>query len=173
MEHFIAQVAPYYHRYINLVPGTDIIAHLKSAAVETQQFLAGISEEKAMFAYAPGKWTIKEVVGHLADGERIFAYRALRIARNDSTNLPGFEEDDYVRESNYNQQKWRDILHQFRTLRESNIALFSSFDEVALKREGMANDVPTNVKALLYIIAGHEIHHLNVIKERYLQQAVV
>jgi uncharacterized damage-inducible protein DinB len=169
MEDFIAQVAPYYHRYINLVKGTDAIAQLKTSLTENFSFLSKIPEDKSLFSYENGKWTIKQVIGHITDSERIFAYRALRIARNDQTNLPGFEQDDYVAAANFNEIKWMDLLHHYRSMRESNIALFSSFDEVALSREGMANNAPTNVKALIFITAGHEIHHMNVLKERYLK----
>jgi len=170
MEPFVAQVAPYYHRYIALVQGNDIISHLEKSMTESLEFLSTITEDQSHYAYAPGKWTIKEVMGHLIDAERIFAYRALRIARKDKTNLPGFEENDYVAAAGFNGIKWADLLHQFRTLRQSNVALFYTFSETQLQQEGTANDAPTNVKALIYIIAGHHLHHMNVIKERYLEK---
>lgn len=170
MEAFIGKVAPYYHRYIQLVPEGDAWKYLQLHSGKSQDFLSGISEEQSMHAYQPGKWTIKEVLGHLMDAERVFAYRAMRIARNDKTNLPGFEEDDYVANANFNQTKWHDLLQQFKNLRISTIDLFASFDEQAMLREGTANNAPTNVKALLFIIAGHELHHVGVVKERYLKQ---
>lgn len=102
------------------------------------------------------------------DAERVFAYRALRIARKDKTNLAGFEEDEYVAAANFNRTKWVDLLQQFKSLRVSTIDLYASFDEEAMQREGTANNAPTNVKALMFITAGHEIHHMNIIKERYL-----
>ena len=169
MESFIEQVAPYYHRYIQLVPEQDVLKYLQNNLNESMRFLSSISEEKSLYAYAPGKWTIKEVLGHMIDTERVFAYRAMRIARNDKTNLPGFEQDDYVASANFNQTKWADLLQQFRNLRKATIDLFASFDEQAIQREGSANNAPTNVKALMFITAGHEIHHVNVLKELYLK----
>ena len=168
MEHFIEQVAPYYHRYIQLVPGANALAYLQNNLENTLGFLQGISEEKSQFAYQPGKWSIKEVVGHLLDTERVFAYRALCIARNDKTSLPGFEENDYVAHAHFNRIPWTDLLKQYKNQRISTMDLYGSFDEEAMQREGTANIAPTNVKALLFITAGHEIHHLNVLRERYL-----
>jgi uncharacterized damage-inducible protein DinB len=169
MESFIENVAPYYHHYIRLVPEQDAMKYFQNNLDKSMQFLSSISEEQSLYAYSPGKWTIKEVLGHMIDAERVFAYRAMRIARNDKTNLPGFEEDDYVAAAHFNQTKWVDLLQQFKNLRISTIDLFASFDEAAMQREGIANDAPTNVKALMLIIAGHEIHHLGVLKERYLK----
>jgi len=171
MEHFIEQVSPYYHGYISHVKGPDVLAFMKKSHAETISLLSGITEEQSLFAYAPGKWSIKEVLGHIIDAERIFAYRALRIARKDKQNIPGFEQDDYVVAAHFNRTKWSDLLHQFKTLRESNLALFASFDNEAMQQEGMANNSPTNVKALIYIIAGHEKHHVNVLQEKYLKSA--
>jgi hypothetical protein len=164
------KVAPYYHRYMNLVKEKDVLTHLKKSINETLALLSSISEEDSFYAYAPGKWTIKEVAGHLIDAEQIFAYRALRIARKDKQNLPGFEENDYVPAAHFNELKWSDLLHQFKMLREYNLVLFSTFNDEDLKQEGMANNQITNVKGLLYIIAGHELHHVNIIKERYLKK---
>ena len=170
MEHFIEQVAPYYRRYISLVPDTDVLAVLKKSLTENQEFLSKITETESLYSYAPGKWTIRELIGHLTDAERVFAFRALCIARKEKQNLPGFEEDDYVKAGRFNHIKWTDLLQQFKSLRQSNIDLFASFDEEALQCEGMANNAPTNVRAILYIIAGHEIHHMQVLKERYLKK---
>lgn len=170
MEPFIEKVAPYFHRYIRLVPETDALGYLKSGFDQSCRFFNAISEEQSMYAYQPGKWTIKQVLGHLTDSERVFAYRALCIARNDKTNLPSFEEDDYVANACFNQVLWVDLVRQYKNLRVSTIDLFASFDEQAMKREGTVNNAPSNVKALLFIIAGHEIHHLNVLKERYVDR---
>jgi hypothetical protein len=169
MEHFIEQVSPYYHGYINQVKGPDVLSFMKKSHAETMELLSGITEEKSFYSYAPGKWTIKEVLGHLIDSERIFSYRALRIARKDKQNLPGFEQDDYVITGKFNKIKWSDLLHQFKTLRESTMAMLTAFDDEDYMQEGMANNAPTNVKALVYIIAGHEKHHVNVLKEKYLK----
>lgn len=168
MENFIKNVNPYFHRYIQLVPEQDALKYLQNNLDKSMGFLSSISEEQSLFSYAPGKWTIKEVLGHMIDTERVFAYRAMRIARNDKTNLPGFEENDYVAAAHFNQTKWADLLQQFKNLRITTIDLFASFDEAAMQREGSANNAPTNVKALMFITAGHEMHHLGVLKERYL-----
>ncbi len=166
----MARVAPYYHAYMNLVKGPDIIRELESGLQETPAFLSSITEEESLHVYTPGKWSIREVVGHLNDTERVFAYRALCVARKDKTPLPGFDENEYVEAARFNETKWADLLQQFRTVREASLALFSSFDAEALQQEGTANNQITNVKGLLYIIRGHELHHLTVIRERYLKK---
>jgi len=170
MEQYMEKVAPYYHRYMNLVKEKDILTQLKKSINETLALLSTISEEESLFAYAPGKWTMKEVVGHMIDAEQIFAYRTLRVARKDKHNLASFEENDYVRVAHFNDIKWTDLLHQFKLLREYNLALFATFNDEDLQQEGMANGHVTNVKGLLYIMAGHELHHVNVIRERYLKK---
>lgn len=168
MNTFENRVAPYYHKYINLVQGTDICKELAAGMHETLVFLQAISEKDTLFAYAPGKWTLREILGHLMDAERVFAYRALRIARKDKTPLNGFDENEWVAASSFNETKWSDLLHQYRTLREANLSLFASFNEEDLQQDGIANNSPTNVHAILFIIRGHELHHLQVIRDRYL-----
>ena len=124
--------------------------------------------EKYLHRYAAGKWTIKETLVHISDDERIYAYRALRFARNDSTELPGFEQDDFARASNANARDLNDILDELATVRNATISLFNSFDEEALLRKGRADGKIMSVRAAAYHIAGHELHHMNIIKARYL-----
>jgi hypothetical protein len=165
------EYAPYYESYIGHVKG-DVIRMLGDQILIMQNILSDIPEEKEDFTYAEGKWTLKEVIGHIIDTERIMACRALRIARNDSTPLPGFDQDTYVSNGDFNKRTLYDLAHEFGVVRESNIILFKSFDEAALKRKGIANEKEISVRALISIIAGHTIHHLNVIKSKYLIEMV-
>jgi hypothetical protein len=157
----------YYETYIKLVK-EDVFKLLDDGILKMQALLSGIDEEKENYAYAPGKWTVKEVIGHILDTERIMTYRALRFARADRQELPGFDENDYVKNSNFGKRKLIDMAHEFSLLRESNIALFKSFDEEALNRKGIANKNEISVRALIYIVAGHQVHHMQVLRERYL-----
>jgi hypothetical protein len=129
--------------------------------------LNSFSEAMGSFAYEPGKWTVKEVVGHLIDTERVMAYRAMCIARGEKQPLPGFEQDEYVNFGNFNRKGLFDLNYEFRLLRESNMLLVKGFDEEALQRRGIANENKVTVLALLYVIAGHEKHHTNILLERY------
>jgi hypothetical protein len=158
----------YYNKYIKLVEGEDIIKALYEQNKIIQDFLNSFSEHKGNFRYADGKWTVKEVVGHLIDTERVFAYRALCIARGDKKSLPGFEQNDYVNEGNFNRRELFDLNYEFRLLRESNLLLFRSFTPEMLKRKGFASESSISVLAILFIIAGHEKHHMNIMKERYI-----
>jgi len=159
---------PYFARYINLVPDEDIISLMETQLEDTIIFLKNIPEEKYNFSYAKDKWTLKEVIGHIIDNEIIFSYRALRIARNDKTPLPGYEQDDYNKFSNYKNSKFGDLINQFYHLREANILLFKSLDEECFSKTGTANNSVISVKAIAYIIVGHVIHHINILRERYL-----
>lgn len=134
----------------------------------TRDFILSLPEQKLLHRYAAGKWTIKEVLVHIIDDERIYAYRALRFARNDATELSGFEQDDYARHSKANERDIKDILDEYAAGRNSTIALFNGLDENVLNRGGVANQNFVSVRALAYHIAGHEMHHVNIIKERYL-----
>jgi len=158
----------YYKHYIGLVQGDNILKQLENQVLDVQALISGIPEEKESFAYAPGKWTIKEVLGHIIDTERILAYRALRFARKDSTELQGFDENAYVANSDYNKRTIYDIAHEFGIVRESNIVLFKHFNEEALNQIGTANNNNASVRSILFMIAGHATHHLNVIKTKYL-----
>ncbi len=158
----------YYNGYVNLVEGDDIIKTLYEQNKKTQDILNSFSEHKGNYRYTDGKWTVKEVVGHLIDTERVFAYRALCIARGEKKSLPGFEQDDYVKEGNFNRRELFDLNYEFRLLRESNLLLFKSFTSEMLKRKGFANEASISVLAILFIIAGHELHHMNVLQEKYM-----
>lgn len=158
----------YYTHYIGLVKGDNILKQLEDQVIDIQAIISEIPEEKESYAYAPGKWTIKEVLGHIIDTERIMAYRALRFARKDKTALPGFDENEYVANSDYNKRTLYDIAHEFAIVRESNLALFKHFNEEALDQRGTANNNEATVRAILFMIAGHANHHLNVIKTKYL-----
>jgi hypothetical protein len=159
--------APYYSRYISLVPDGDLVELLRDQRGETVRLLRPLSEERARFAYAPGKWTVKEVVGHLSDAERIFAYRALRFAREDAQPLTGFDENSYVPAGRFNRRTIADLVDEFEAVREATIHLFRHLDDDALARSGPANNNPISVRALAYVIAGHERHHLTLLRDRY------
>ncbi|MBD2722751.1 DinB family protein [Hymenobacter sp. BT189] len=160
---------PYAGNYINLVPdGTDPVEALRTQPQQIHAVFAGLSETQTEQAYAPGKWTLKEMLLHQIDTERIFSYRALRFARADSQNLLGFEQDDYVAHSGANARTLASLLAEYDAVRAATVALAESFTEEQLNRRGTANNGPATVRALLFITAGHELHHLNIIRERYL-----
>jgi uncharacterized damage-inducible protein DinB len=158
----------YYQKYIDLIEGDDIFRVLIEQNLASQDLINSFSESKGDYAYDKGKWTVKEVVGHLIDVERIFAYRALCIARGEHQPLPGMDQDLYVANGNFNERQLFDINYEYRLLRESNILLFKSFDETTLNYRGVASGNEITVLALMFIIAGHEKHHMNVLQERYL-----
>jgi hypothetical protein len=160
--------APYYENYIKLIDGDDILKILNEQSKQTQDVLNSFSEHKGNYRYADGKWTVKEIVGHLLDSERVFAYRALCIARGEKKSLPGYEQDDYVKEGNFNSRELFELNYEFRLLRESNLLLFRTFTPEMLKKKGFANESSISVFAILYIIAGHEKHHMNVLREKYM-----
>lgn len=159
--------APYAEQYVLLVHSDDIVETLKTQLKQTATLFSGRGERDGNFRYAPDKWTVKEVFGHIADTERIFAYRALRIARGDQTPLEGFEQDDYVRGARFSERKFSDILDEFADVRRASVALFGSLDEEAWMRRGVANKNPATVLALAYLIAGHELHHRKILDELY------
>ncbi|NWF51406.1 MAG: DinB family protein [Ignavibacteriaceae bacterium] len=160
--------APFYASYVSSVEGDDIFKVLVKQSQDTQKILNCFPRHKGNFAYAEGKWTVKQVIGHLMDTERIFAYRALCIARGEKQSLPGFNQDAYVDEGMFNNRELFDLTYEFRLLRESNLLLFKSFTENMLSKRGVANNYDVTVLALLYIIAGHEKHHMKILEERYL-----
>jgi uncharacterized damage-inducible protein DinB len=161
------EYAPYYDRYVALVPGGDILATLDEQRRQTILLLSCRSDEEGDFRYAPGKWSAKEVLGHVCDTERIFAYRALRIARADATPMEGFEQDDYVRNGPFAQRPFSDLIEDYIAVRRSTISLLRSLDEPAWSRQGIANQNEVTVRALAYIIAGHELHHRRILEEKY------
>lgn len=162
--------APFYETYIGKIAGRDPIRLLESQVLELKALLSEVPDEQEEFRYAEGKWTIKEVVGHMIDAERVMAYRAMSIARGETQPLPGFEEDDYVKMANFNRRTLYDLGHEFGFVREATISLFKSFTEEDLDRRGTANKNPISVRALLYIIAGHHLHHDAVLRERYMKE---
>jgi uncharacterized damage-inducible protein DinB len=162
------EYAPYYEKYIALVPEGDIVATLSRQLDDTLSLLRSLTEAQGDSRYAPGKWSIKELVGHVIDGERIFAHRALRFARNDQTPLPGFEQDDYVRAGNFGNRRLSDLADEFEQVRRATLSLLRSLDDEAWLRRGAANDTEVSVRALAYILAGHETHHKQILRERYL-----
>lgn len=163
------EYAPYAIMYIGLLPNDGLVLqHLRDNLKATTWFILSLQEEKLTHRYAEGKWTIKEVLAHVVDDERIYAYRALRFARNDRTELPGFEQDDYALYSGANERDVKDILREFAAVRHATIALFEGLDEKALTRAGVASGNVMSVRAAAYHIAGHELRHVNIIKERYL-----
>ena len=161
--------APYYDRYISLVPGDDVLAALDEQRRQTLLLLSGRSEADGDFRYAPDKWSLKELLGHLNDTERIMRYRALRISRNDSTPIEGFEQDDYVRNSSLGKRPLADLMEDYIAVRRATISLFRNLDEPAWSRHGVAADNEVTVRALAYIIAGHELHHRRILEEKYLR----
>ncbi len=163
-----SEFASYYGTYINKAEGNDLLAALRENALSFSNFILSIPAEKLDFSYAYGKWTIKEIIVHLTDAERIFAYRALRFARKDKTPLSGFEENDYVPESNAANQSRDQLLSEFLSVRVASINLFESFTREMCLRTGSANGKEISVRALGFIMVGHTVHHLQTIRERYL-----
>ncbi|HUQ48925.1 MAG TPA: DinB family protein [Gemmatimonadaceae bacterium] len=159
---------PYYGKYIDRVPQGDVIETLATQLTETLALIRSISESDGDKRYAPGKWSIRDVIGHVIDGERIFVYRALRFSRADSTPVPGFEENDYAANGPYSQVSLSDLADEFEHVRRATIQFFSHLDDVALSRRGAANNAEISVRALAFIIAGHETHHMAVLRDRYL-----
>jgi hypothetical protein len=164
------EYAEYYETYVSVVEETDIVSALENQLAEIENLFAGIPEEKGAYAYADGKWTIKQLAGHLIDGERIFAYRALRIARADRTPLPGFEQDGYIAHGDFDNRTLADLIEEFTLLRKANNILFKNLPADAWSRTGTASDAEVSVLALAYIMVGHVRHHLNILKNRYLAQ---
>jgi uncharacterized damage-inducible protein DinB len=160
--------ALFYEKYIAIVPGGDFLEILQSQQRDLIRLLSPLTEEQAEFCYAPGKWSVKEVLGHISDTERIFAYRLLRIARGDQTPLAGFEQDDYIQNGNFSTRKLADLLQEFSTVREATISLVRSLDDAAWLRRGTASQNEVSVLALAFVIAGHERHHRVLLEERYL-----
>lgn len=160
--------AEYYGRYVNLVPEGDIVATLEKQGAEFTAFLRTIPEAKGDHRYGPDKWSVKEALGHVIDGERVFAYRALRFARGDQQPLPGFEQDDYVKTAQHGRAKLADLIEEFELLRRANVLMLRHLDEAAWTRRGTASGYEISVRALAFVLAGHVLHHWQVLKERYL-----
>jgi len=161
--------APYYDRYISLVQGNDILTALDEQRRQMLLLLSGRSEADGDLRYAPEKWSLKEVLGHINDTERIMSYRALRISRSDATPIEGFEQDDYVRHGPFGRRPLADLIEDYIAVRRATVSLFRNLDEAAWTRRGVANKNEVTVRALAYIIAGHELHHRRILEEKYLR----
>jgi hypothetical protein len=161
------EYARYYGKYINLVSGEDILSTLDQQRRDTMKLLCGRDETEGDFSYAPGKWSTKEVLGHVCDAERVFAYRALRISRGDATPMQGFEQDDYVHNGPFARIPLSEIIEDYIAVRRATITLFRNLDEAAWSRRGVANKNEVTVRALAYTIAGHELHHRAILQEKY------
>jgi len=159
----------YFNYYVSLVNDTDdVIYALERSHKKTNELLDLVTEENGNYTYAEGKWSIKELLVHMIDTERIFCNRALRIARNDKTDMPGYDHDTYVKFSGANERRLCEICKEFNEVRESTVSLFKSFTPEMLERSGTANGNSLTVLAVGYVIAGHEMHHLNILEEKYL-----
>ena len=156
--------------YVSKVPGTDVVTFLEQQRNAMLSLLRGVDEEKGNYRYAPGKWTIKELVGHVTDTERVFAYRALVFARNDAAALPGFDQDPWVQQAHHANVSLKDLVDEFDSVRRSTIHLFRNLDPAAWMRRGIANNNPITVRAQAYVIAGHTEHHLDILKSRYISK---
>jgi hypothetical protein len=161
------EYADFYAGYVSKVPGNDVLVVLEAQRLQMLQLFAGRSERDGSFRYAPGKWSVKEVLGHITDAERIFTYRALRIARGDQTPLPGFEQDDFVKNGGSAERTLANLAEEFGMVRNASIALFRSLQEAAWLRRGVASQKEVTVRALAFITAGHQIHHRLILEERY------
>ncbi|HEY0158942.1 MAG TPA: DinB family protein [Thermoanaerobaculia bacterium] len=162
-----SEVSPAHAAYIALVEGDDVLSAIEKQSSATQKLLASLDESRASFRYAEGKWSVKEVVGHLVDAERILGYRALAIARGDTQPLPGFDEDGYVRNANFDAWRLGDLGEAYALARRATIVFFRNLPEEAWMRRGIANAHEVTVRALAWTIAGHELHHLKTLRERY------
>jgi uncharacterized damage-inducible protein DinB len=159
---------PYYEKYISLIDENELMDALEKQPAELRSMLGGLEEEKGKHAYAEGKWSIKEVLSHLIDGERIFAYRILRISRGDVTPIEGFEQDGYIENSRANERTFDDLLEEFSLQRRANLHMLKNLRDDGWKRLGTASENPVSVRALCFIMAGHIRHHISILKGQYL-----
>lgn len=161
------EYAPFFTGYVNLVPETDVLPVLAAQGDEIRRLAASVPAGRETFRYAPGKWSVREIFGHIGDGERVFGYRAFCISRGDQAPLPGFDENDYIAESAYDERTVAELADDFAGLRASNLAVLGRLDPTRWARVGNANGKPVSVRALAFIMAGHARHHLGVLKARY------
>lgn len=161
------EYAPFYAGYIAKVPDVTLRSALDESVAALLDYLTHVTEDRVDYAYAPGKWTIKECLQHIIDTERIFAYRALAIARGDKTSLPGFDQDDYMRTVALEHRSYRKMIEEFRLLRQSNAVMFKTFTKEDLGRTGTMSDTPISVRALGFIMSGHVFHHAQLYREKY------
>lgn len=158
----------YYSKYISLVPNQNIIQLFEQTQADMQSLLNNIADKKANFRYQEGKWTIKEVIGHIMEIEHVFAYRALTISRGDKTNLPGMNQNQWMENNNYTPRSISNLLTEFNAVRNSTIQLFGNMNEEMINQFGTVSGSKISVKALAYLIIGHQLHHIHIIKEKYL-----
>jgi len=159
--------APAHANYVALCPEEDVLSAIEQQSSATQKLLSSVDEAKSAYRYAEGKWSIKEVLGHVGDAERILCYRALAVARGDAQPLPGFDEQEYVRNAAFDHWKFGDLLEQYALVRRATIVFLRNLAEEAWHRRGIANGHPISVLGMAYVILGHERHHLQVLAERY------
>lgn len=161
------EFAPFYARYIARVTEEDVLTALEVQTRDLADVFGHMSEEQASYRYAPDKWSVKQVMGHLTDAERVFSYRAVAFARGDETSLPGFDENTYVANGGFDARPFASLAAELAAVRQATIAAYRGFSDEAWQRRGTANDSPISVRALAYITVGHARHHLNVLRERY------
>jgi DinB superfamily len=167
-----SEFPPYAAQYVSLLAGTeDILGALEHQPEELNKLFSGLTDEQAGYRPSPQKWSIKEILGHINDAERIFSYRALRIARNDKTALAGFEQDDYVRAGHFDKRQFSELLDEFITARKATLSLMRSFPSDAWARRGVANGAGVSVRALAYVVGGHVAHHLKILGDKYVGPA--
>jgi hypothetical protein len=159
--------SPAHAAYVELVPEDDVMSAIEQQSSETQRFLAGLDESKATTRYSEGKWSVKQVVGHIVDAERIIGYRLLAVARGEQQSLPGFDENSYVENAGFDAWSVGDLAEHYALVRRATIVLLRNLPEEAWTRHGIANNAPVGVLGLAYVIVGHERHHLKVLRERY------
>jgi uncharacterized damage-inducible protein DinB len=164
----LSRVPEFYHNYIANVKENDLMEAFAKNTAAVINFFESIPEEKINYRYAEGKWTIKEVLQHIIDGERVFIYRALRFARQDDTPLPGFDEKLFAETAKADKRNWNELIEEFKAVRRSSELLYSSFDEEQLNASGIANDSSNYVLGIDFITVGHSLHHMKVINEKYL-----
>ena len=162
------EYAPYYERYVSLVPEGDVLGALSRQLDDALALLGSVPAERGDGRYGPGKWSLKEVVGHVVDTERVFAYRALHIARGDAAPLPGMDQDVFMAGANFGAYTLGELADEFAHVRRASISLLGHLDEAAWARRGTASDNEVSVRALAHILAGHAEHHFNIIRTRYL-----
>jgi uncharacterized damage-inducible protein DinB len=166
-----SEYAPYYGQYISLVSGNDVLRALEEQGRATASLFERLTDQQADYRYAPEKWSVKETLGHVIDTERIMSYRALRIARHDKKPLAGFEQDDYVHAAQFGHRRLAGLIEEFTAVRRATLLLFQNLEPEAWMRLGVANEKEVSVRALAYIIAGHELHHRRILQEKYLTRA--
>jgi hypothetical protein len=162
------EYAPYYGTYVSLVPEDDVLSAIEQQSSETQRLISSLDDARALHRYAEGKWSVKEVIGHVTDAERVFGYRALCISRGDTQPLPGFDEKEYMQYANFDSWRLGDLAESYALVRRTNIVMFRNLASDAWDRRGTASNNGVTVRALAYILAGHERHHVKVLRERYL-----